>query len=180
MTSENDIINELKQLDSPLAKYPRTMPYALPYGYFKDMEQKLTSTVTNTPEPAGTSMPFALPADYFEQLPGKILQAAKNTEAPATTTKRKSIWLNVRWAAAAMLVIAIGLGTYRIMTPPPTIEQQLEEIPYEDILAYVEDNIEDYETDNIVSYLNSNTTIPLPADNINRDAIEYYLQQGDQ
>ncbi len=180
MTSENDIINELKQLDSPLANYPRTMPYALPYGYFKAMEQQLTSIVTSTPQSAGPTMPFALPADYFEKLPGQILQAAKNTQGHATKTKRKSIWLNVRWAAAAVLVVAIGLSTYRMLTPPPTIEQQLDEIPYEDILAYVEDNIEDYETDNMIGYIDDNATTSFPADNINRDAIEYYLQQGEQ
>lgn len=180
MASEQEILKELQELNSPLATYSRAMPYALPAGYFKDVEQQLIATVTNTTHGSSTAMPFALPAEYFEKLPGQLLQAAKSSavQEPVKKAGNRRIWLGARWAAAAMLVVAIGLSTFRMFTPEPTIEQQLDEIPYNDILAYVQDNIDEYETDNMINYLGDDA-VTLPAGSVNTDAIEYYLQHGE-
>lgn len=182
MNSEHEIISELQELKSPLASYPRTMPYALPQGYFKDMEQELMITVTGNLEATGVNMPFALPDNYFEKLPGQLLQAAKEstTTQQAKPARTRTLWLGVRWAAAAVLILTIGVGSYRIFTPKPSIQQQLDKIPYEDIVAYVEANIDEYETDNIANYFDNNNTPDLPSHAINREAIEYYLQEGEQ
>lgn len=180
MNINNDILTELQEWDSPLARYPRTMPYALPHNYFAMVEEQLLAGINDAPlYPA--SMPYDLPQGYFEKLPGQILQAARQQATPQQViTTRNKTWPFIRWAAAATLIIAIGLGSYRIFTPQPTIQQQLDEIPYEDILAYVQDNIEEYETDNIINNFDNGNTVNLPAGTVNQQAIEYYLLQGEQ
>lgn len=176
MNSEQDILNELQQLNSPLAVYPRTMPYALPEGYFEDVVAQLNTTIAADMQVLNRDMPFSLPDGYFEKLPDTLLQAAKET--PAATPKQSStMWLGVRWAAAAMLVIAIGFGSYRALTPETqSIEQQLNNIPDAELMAYVQENIDDFETDNIITHIN-NTGISNATNALNSSDIELYLQE---
>lgn len=178
MNGEQDILNELQQLNSPLAAYPRTMPYALPEGYFEDVVAQLNRTIAADMQVLNRDMPFSLPDGYFEKLPGTLLQAAKETPAVAAQPKQSStMWLGIRWAAAAMLVLAIGFGSYRALTPETqSIEQQLNNIPDAELMAYVQENIDDFETDNIITHVN-NTGISNATNALNSSDIELYLQE---
>lgn len=176
MNGEQDILNELQQLNSPLVAYPRTMPYALPDGYFEDVVTQLNSTIAKDAQVLNRDMPFSLPDGYFEKLPSTLLQAAKATPV-ATPKQSRTMWLGVRWAAAAMLIIAIGFGSYRVLTPETqSIEQQLNNIPDAELMAYVQENIDDFETDNIITHIN-NTGISNATNQLNSSDIELYLQE---
>ena len=177
MGTEREILSELQEMNSPLASFPRTMPFAVPFDYFRQAEAELLANVTEQPVSDTQPMPYALPQGYFEQLPGQILNAAKAQQEQTTTQTKKSgrsIWLNLRWAAAALLVVTIGISTYRLSNPAPTIQEQLTEIPYDDLVAYMEDNIDDFETENITNYIDYNS-INLSDADISEQAIEDYL-----
>jgi len=47
MSSANDIIQELRELDSQLAAIPRTMPYEVPVGYFEGLADVVLSIAKN-------------------------------------------------------------------------------------------------------------------------------------
>jgi len=179
MEREQDILKELKKLNSPLAVFPRTMPYIVPDAYFDNLPT-LVARYVLADTPLTKDMPLAVPDGYFDALPQQLLQAVKNDEAPAKEeSKNRSVWLNARWAAAAMLIIFIGLGSYRILTPETlTIQQQLEEIPEAAILAYVQDNIDEFDTEYIVNNLDNANTIQTQAENLNDETIEYYLENS--
>jgi hypothetical protein len=59
-------------------------------------------------------MPFEAPAGYFEKLPGKLLLAVKNANRGKTIALpgMQVIFSHIRLAAAAVLLLCIGLGAY--------------------------------------------------------------------
>lgn len=174
MASEHDILQELKDLNSSLGELPRAMPYELPAGYFEGFAAAITVKVSARHELMNKDVPFTVPHGYFDNLPGQILQSVQEPAAQKT----RSIWLNLRWAAAAVLVLAIGLGSYRVLNPATlSIEQQLSAIPNAELLAYVHDNIDEFETDIIISNMNNVHLINPQTGNINNNAIEDYLEE---
>lgn len=175
MAVKNDIYNELKELCSPLADAPKTMPYSLPQNYFGSLPEIVLQRTASLDNGDVLATPYSVPDSYFESLPQQVLQQAKQGEQ-ATLKKDKSvnIWLkNIRWAAAAVFIIAVGLGSYNILTPQTlTIRQQLNEIPESALVAYVQDNADDFETETIANNLN---TIDRDVEDVNIEDIEYYL-----
>lgn len=78
MSSANDILQELRGLESKLADMPRTMPYEVPEGYFDALPAAMldavkaehaTEPVLNLPK----GMPYEVPAGYFEGLTNSVL-----------------------------------------------------------------------------------------------------------
>lgn len=179
MKQEQDILKELKELNSTLATLPKTMPYEIPVGYFDGLAQNITQLAT-ADVTLTKDIPFATPDGYFDNLPEQILQAAKADRETITTEpkpKSRSIWLNVRWAAAAMLILSISIGSYRILNPGTiSIQEQLDEIPEAAILAYVQDNIDEFDIDYIITNIESTNTIQTV--NIQDEAIEDYLESS--
>lgn len=180
MASEHDILSELQAMNSPLAGFSRDMPYEVPVGYFDNLPAQVLQTVNKEVLPAGTAMPHIVHPDYFDTLPEQLLATIRQQEQnkkPATPVKRISLWRNVRWTAAALLILAIGIGSYRVFNPQPaSVEQQLQSISDEAIMAYVEDNIYAFETETIINYVNT-ADIDAASMQINKNDIEYYLQE---
>lgn len=179
MPSDNNILKELEAMNSPLAGLSRDMPYELPVGYFDNLSAQVLQMANKEILPAGTAMPHIVHPDYFDTLPEQILESIKRQEQkqPATRTKRISLWKNVRWAVAAMLVLAIGFGTYRLFNAQPaSVEQQLQTISDEAIMSYVEDNIYAFETETIINYMNT-ADLNSASMQLDKNDIEYYLQE---
>jgi hypothetical protein len=196
MKTANEIIEELKGLNSPLADMPRLMPYHVPTGYFSKLDAYIIDGVKATELPEYTlpytkampyevpmgyfdtlpdmvaalvneqnetisltkSNPFAMPAGYFDALPQQMLQAVKQAETPKTKTipLGNRVWKNLRWAAAAILLMGIGFGSYKMLQPttaPLSTEQQLAQLPPGTISEYVQQNIDDFDTDLIASVM---------------------------
>jgi hypothetical protein len=209
MEQANDILNELRSWNSPLADMPRTMPYLLPEGYFSALPQMLTGIATgniaepklpvgktmpfDVPEgyfeqlPAGTlqkakgrAMPHAVPEGYFEQLPGELLAKLKDETAPQkgeTIPLGQNIWKQVRWAAAAMLVMGIGIGSYVQMAPRSmSVEEQLAQLPQGTIGEYVQNNIDEFDSEMLAELAgNSNATSAI--EQLNDEDIIHYLNE---
>lgn len=80
MSTRNDIRNELREWDSPLADMSRAMPYAVPQGYFAGLPGYTDESIKAAFAGAGTApdwgrvTPYLVPAGYFETLPQTILQ----------------------------------------------------------------------------------------------------------
>jgi len=162
MNNGTDIQQELREMGSILTGLPRTMPYSVPAGYFDRFDETVKDhcipkwgkalpytvpagyfdqlpgqiTAWTTAEYISVplaDMPFQVPQGYFGQLPQQVLAAARAQETHAQTTKRKRIPMPARWAAAAILVLGIGISTYRMLSTTP-----VQETPAEHILASVQ------------------------------------------
>ncbi|HEY9176209.1 MAG TPA: hypothetical protein VIN07_00900, partial [Flavipsychrobacter sp.] len=158
MAGNKDILRELEAINSPLAGVSRDMPFDVPQGYFDNLPVQVWHQANEEVLLPGTTMPHIVHPEYFDTLPEQLLESIKKQEQkqPATRTNSISLWKNIRWAAAAMLILAIGFGTYRVFNPQPvSVEQQLQAISDEAIMSYVEDNIYAFETETIVNYMNT-------------------------
>lgn len=220
MTRSNDIVNELKELNSRLADMPRHMPYYVPQGYFEVLNENVLDTIrlAYAPEPTfsiGKNMPFEMPqgyfeslaanvlnkaaselpidkptpytvpAGYFENLPQQVLQRAKdeNKQTTKIIPLGNRIWKNVRWAAAAVLMIGLGLGGYNIYNnqKEPSISAQLAALPQDAINDYIVQHIDEFDTDMLVSNLSTEGLHNLTNEISEQDILNYLDEsEGEQ
>lgn len=167
--------------DPVLSGLQRRMPFAVPPNYFETLPEELLEAAIGASLPRLEPVFSAPPAGYFEALPASILAAAKAADAPrvlplpAPARRTQTIALPaLRWAAAAVLVLGIGLGLYRANTPatvPVTTQRALASLPKQDLQAYVLQNIDDFDTD----LLSETGTKATPATPLSRDEIRAYL-----
>ena len=78
MNRANDILEELKNMESNLGEFPRAMPYFVPKGYFEYFAGSTLEVIKQINEPEAIpawskTMPYNIPAGYFETLPDDIL-----------------------------------------------------------------------------------------------------------
>jgi hypothetical protein len=116
---KEEIKQELNEAGSSLAGKQIPMPYALPDGYFSRFEKNLRSEITEDDTTAavhalaGKTLPYHVPGNYFDKLPKQLLE--KNEAG-----KQKGIRITfpqLRWAAAAIVLIAVSVGTYNLYMP---------------------------------------------------------------
>lgn len=200
MQAKNEIVQELMDLESPLASFPRSMPFLPPAQGFEAnalafVEGTLASLREEDPVlPYSRRMPFEVPAAYFEMLAdevlenvagngaslskqpsfeappagyfehfaGSVLDKIRAEEQPAVAEKPQTKIIrfpalkSVRWAAAAVLLIAIGLGTYRFLprngNAPVSGEHSLAGISEAAISDYVQNNIDDVDREMMIEH----------------------------
>jgi hypothetical protein len=200
MESVNDIRNELKGLNSPLADMPRTMPYEVPQGYFESLEDGITLMRAGKEMPyvipqgyfegLATEIlfevnkpqqqhPFSVPGGYFDALPAELLAKAKQSDKkPKTISIGVTIWKNVRWAAAAVLLLGVGLGVYKnyLYQPKFNVQDELSTLSQDEIHEYVQQHIEEYDVEAISSGSESFEVKPA-ANQLSNEEIEKYLKE---
>lgn len=98
MTQKDNILQELKELNSSLSAVPPKEVYSVPAGYFEALAQtvlqrikaletkdpgeelgQLSSLLSTTPK----QVPYTVPAGYFESLPQALLQRLQSTQTAA-------------------------------------------------------------------------------------------------
>jgi hypothetical protein len=197
--STNDIRDELKGMGSMLADMPRSMSYVIPEHYFTDVEGKVKLVLDIAGEETearnwGKEMPYDVPKDYFEALagqvvnavviaeqndipvgyfdalPGRMLQAAKVEDVKPRLIP---LFTQLRWAAAAVLLICISIGGYMAFdNRHPGAENILAAVPQTEIQEYLQ-NTERPDEGRLVD----NTAInSLPVDNA--EIISYLDETG--
>jgi hypothetical protein len=199
MESVNDIREELRGLNSLLADMPRTMPYEIPQGYFESFEgsvglmkagrqmpyvvpqgyfEELTTVMlfeVNKPE----QKTFGVPVGYFEALPAELLVRAKESDTkPKTISIGVIIGKNVRWAAAAVLLLGVGIGVYKnyLYQPQFNVQQELAALSQDEIHDYVQQHIDEYDVETISSDAESFDIKPA-TNQLSDDEIEKYLKE---
>lgn len=157
----NEALKEaLTYEEEPTLTLPKETPFALPQGYFEGFAASLIDKVAEAPafgEIAGAG--FEVPAGYFEGLPQQILQAAKAADSitSAAPQQKQAKVISffpqkaIRWAAAAGLILAIGLGGYKMIGNSPqravSTEIQLAQLDKAVISSYVQQHIDEFDTE---------------------------------
>lgn len=148
-----EINTELRELGSSLADKHILTPFTVPQGYFAAAEQTIVNrALDDVPEiqlPAiGT--PYDAPPQYFDNLPGRIQQ-----RLPKTPKKGLLItFRQVRWAAAAMLFIMVGVGGYNMFYNQASPRERY---GYEILSSVPDGDIQDYLGDTYLAEAKDNT-----------------------
>ncbi len=95
----------------------------------------------------GSGDGFRVPEGYFESLGDSLAQRAAAEPVPVQPRLRPVVWLPALAAALALVLLALGwfYGGEEVAVPATAAEVTLDEVPTEEILAYVEANIDDFE-----------------------------------
>lgn len=230
MNAVTDIVKELEEMGSPLAKWSRAMPFDLPEGYFSSFPELVQKNIINEADPLlalSKEMPFALPegyfesfsagildkvtepafgktaapafevpAGYFEDFAGNMLAAAKAadslaSQAIAEEMKSKTIafrpqWKAMRWAAAAVVLLGIGIGSYKMgdfntgssVVPAVSAQKQLAMLDKKEISSYVQHNIDEFDME-LLAEANVLNEVETKKDlrDLNKQDIEQYLDE---
>ena len=157
-------------------------PYTVPGSYFEELPGELLAEnlITDKTELFPKNKPFEIPANYFETLPQQILQKAKadTQHRPTRTTVIK--WRqSIRWAAAAVLVLGISIGSYRIVISQPLdTSKALAALPAGTINEYVSQNVDDFETELILNNLSAGKNINATGQLNEQDIVQYLNEEG--
>ncbi len=165
------LVNDLTAADDAPV-WGRTMPFEVPQGYFETAatDMAMMAMGENIAAALPKGIPLIVPTGYFDALPAKMLHAAKATELPK---QQKLSFRNIRWAAAAMVILSIGIGAYEF-------SNQQQNAP-DNILASVSNNdIHDYlqqsyrlDVDRIISNTDINN---MQVDN--KEIVQYLNETG--
>ncbi|MBL7681951.1 MAG: hypothetical protein JNK00_01225 [Flavipsychrobacter sp.] len=166
--------------DEPLLQLPKTMPFEVPDGYFDSLTGEVLAKVNEPSLPFTKAMPHTVPEDYFALFPDAVLMSIKKENAGKNETKviAFSVWKTVRWAAAAIVLLGIGIGAYSYLNTgkPIDTQAQLAMIPGDSISEYVQMHIDDYELETIASSLEPKDLETL-TEKLSEEEIENYLNE---
>jgi len=159
---------------------PKSMPYHMPEGYFEDIAANIKALVQEPELSIDRNLPHEVPAGYFEQLPELVLQKAK----AASQKKSRVISLgaiiskNVRWAAAAIVLMSIGAGIYKYNSVSKTYntQQALAGLSRDSIDVYVQQNIDEYDLETITAALNP-SDMKTATGKLTEEEIKNYLDE---
>jgi hypothetical protein len=178
MQKNNEILKELEQLQSSLAKMPRVMPYAVPENYFSSLPEQVLAQALDSETSAvlPKAVPFEVPKGYFDSLPDQLLKAAKSSEEKPKTkviSLGETIWKKTRFAAAAIVLLALGTGIFQLSDRQNSFEHKLAQLPVEAVSEYVEQNADGFEVP--VESSAANTSVSL--NQLTEEEINAYLDE---
>lgn len=107
--------------------------------------------------------------DYFAQLKNDLL---RKTETPKIVPIYRRMWFITAAAASVVLIVTLFVLNSQEASPNQVAGKvNWESVSREDVLAYIQDNIEEFETDAIVEHLDSipdwkNTITTTPEDSL--------------
>lgn len=166
--------------DEPLPQLSEKIPFEVPDGYFDSFIGEVLTRVNELSLPINKTMPHAVPEDYFATFPDAVLKSIKNEKDGKNETRviAFSVWKTVRWAAAAIVLLGIGIGAYSYLNTgkPIDAQAQLAMIPSDSISEYVQMHIDDYELDAIASSLGPKDLESL-TEKLSEEEIENYLNE---
>lgn len=181
-----DLLSSIKEQEA-VEHLPVTMPFELPSGYFEHLPAQITAVINSEALvdtfPKGN--PFYLEEEYFEAFPQLLNNRINKETAKNKTTKTiplgRQIWLPLRWTAAAAVVLMIGFGTLRNYIVPQSPEMLLSKLPKSAINSYVQQNIDEFNTESLIKNLPAsgiNLATATTTKNLKSEDIEKYLDNN--
>lgn len=126
-------IADLEKQEIRLENLPKVNVFKVPQGYFESAEESIRATVRV--ESIERKNIFEVPANYFDELPARIL--GKTHEE--TKVIKVNWWQKGRtmWAAAASIVLLIGLGFAVPQFSKSDSESAMEALSKDEINSYL-------------------------------------------
>jgi hypothetical protein len=183
MLEESVMQGVTNQPEYKLAIPQQVIPYEVPAGYFEELPGNIVALASFSIGKQQPATAYTLPEGYFDQLPMQVLAAAKQAHAPKEKNAiplTVTLWKNLRWAAAALLILGIGFGSYTIMQPgdTATTEEQLAQIPNNTLNEYIQVHIDEFDAEMIAANVTATNTPTTPAQLEEADIINYLNETG--
>ncbi|MBS1687648.1 MAG: hypothetical protein JSS96_02900 [Bacteroidetes bacterium] len=140
----------------PVLSISKEIPQAVPDDYFKNLPSQILQAAKLNDIPK--TLPYAVPQAYFENLPAEVLHKAKGDDNKQDFRPTRIIAFsgNLRWAAAALLLLCLSIGSYEFLhTRATSPEKALAKVPQANLKEYIRQNIDDFDAEMIVSNLQS-------------------------
>lgn len=169
-------------LTEPVLFIDKAMPFEAPAAhYFDQLSQQILSKIEDQGPNWGKNMPYSLPESYFETLPQQIALKAKAQKIVKQPTLRIPVFRNVQLAASVALIIFVGFGVLQFNKEVAIKHLSLEHISQEEIQQYVNENIDDFDTDIILNGMAKPQQDPAITNiKISKEDIQAYLEENGQ
>lgn len=163
--------NNYKNIEDRLSNIPKDSGFEVPKGYFDQVEDDFSFKLKEEiiPSEAG----FDLPQGYFENLEDRILEKVELPKKGKVIPLRTRI---ARFSSAAAAVVLL-FATYIFIIGNDVVEPTSDEV-----IAWIDENLETVSTDDIVSAFDEDTDLEdtFVFDNaIENDNIDKYLDEND-
>lgn len=178
-----DIIANRDNIDAdPEFEWRKSNPFQTPAPhYFDQLSQQIIAKIEDIGPDWGKEMPYSIPQQYFASLPDKLLQKATAQNSGPSKTLRIPIFRNVHLAASIALIIFVGFGVLQFNKEVSIKHLSLSHISQDEIQQYVNDNIDDFDTDIIVNSMSATQLAPdINNVKLNREDIQAYLEENGQ
>ncbi|PZF74211.1 hypothetical protein [Taibaiella soli] len=151
----SDRIIAIQAIENGLLPQVANPPFAVPQDYFEKNPEVIMNRI-EAEMLAGfpKSNPFTVPGNYFENLSANIMAAVENeadhepVEYKPIRKRKINFWGSIRWAAAAILISSIGIGSYKMIYPvSPSAEHRMSRISTDTIGAFVQANLDEFDAD---------------------------------
>lgn len=167
---------QLLQQRDPVLNISKSPVQDVPAGYFNSLPDSLLQAARLSDMPQ--AMPHEVPSGYFAALPQQLFAKVNNSKA--SSGRIITLTAQIRWAAAALLVICMGIGSYEFLhlrSNRPEIA--LSKVPQAKLQEYVKQNIDDFDADMIVSNLQTTDVhnVPTSAKQLDDQEIIQYLDE---
>lgn len=160
-------------MGSSLADAHVSIPFEVPQGYFATAERTIIGKALQEESelslPVVTN-PYAAPKGYFDSLPSRIEQRLPQT-------KKKGILISfrqVRWAAAAVLLVMIGVGGYSVYRTPGGTDSG----SWGMLASVADGDIQEYLGPNYLAEAQSSSTTVERMDVPTADIVDYLDETG--
>jgi hypothetical protein len=179
MKPEHEIIQELRELQSPLAQMYRDMPFCVPENYFNSIADELTIKLKAEGK-FTKAHTFIAPHGYFECLPEQLLIKAKAASKPRFALSIPNLSLRqIKFAAAALLLISLSISTLFYLnqrsTNPAVV---ISKVKGPELIEYAQQNIDDYDIYMHVNHLVSTKLEDVYTQHLSSKDIEQYLNEA--
>lgn len=158
-------------------------PFVIPENYFEELPDNIMAAITENSvvERMPKGLPFQVPEGYFSTLPETLLAQAKATGATRmpipVRPRHKILRRSLQWAAAAIVVLGVGLGAYRqFIYKPGSPDILLANVSKSDIQDYIVQRSDVL----LVSNVDNNrplTQVVSQLNDVGGDDIEGYLNE---
>lgn len=171
--NEQEVITNIPKMLNTTVGY-------VPDGYFEGFAAQILNKIKDNDAVIWTKEnPYQIPAGYFENLPARIIANIHNAPQKAIPS-RIPIYRTVQLAASLALVFFVGLGIFQTNNHQKSLINNVAEISDAEIAKYINDNIDDFDTDIVLNGLSfkkiseQNTS---EISNITKDEINQYMAE---
>jgi len=176
-----DTLEERIASATRLDKLREEMPsdgFNVPADYFDSLSENLQTRIA-IEQAIEKGNEFTVPEDYFSQLEDTILAktiGANEIKPEAKVRRLIPGWFKYAAAACITAVIATGVYINSRQNESQSIEQQLAEIPEQEIVNYLQAYSSLGDGEVIAEHLEKTNNIPRTEDGISKQEIEEYLE----
>lgn len=154
----------------------------VPDGYFEGFAKQILSKIKTEDTIIWTKeMPFDVPVGYFEGLAKSIL-ASVNKNTTKSLPTRIPLYRTIQLAASLALVFFVGLGIFQANDHQLSLQKNFATISDAEIAQYINENLDDFDTDLVLNGLSFKNTKEKKASALNNisdeDINQFLIEDG--